>query len=39
MYTAGEPTGAVKDYLDWLMSPEAQKIVAALGFVPVSEGE
>jgi phosphate transport system substrate-binding protein len=35
MYTAGEPTGAIKDYLDWIVSPEAQKIVAELGFVPI----
>ena len=34
MYTNGEPTGAVKDYLDWILSPEAQQIVAELGFVP-----
>jgi phosphate transport system substrate-binding protein len=35
MYTAGEPTGAVKAYLDWILSPEAQEIVAELGFVPI----
>jgi phosphate transport system substrate-binding protein len=35
MYTAGEPTGAVKNYLDWILSPEAQAIVARLGFVPI----
>lgn len=36
MYTDGEPTGIVKDYLDWIMlSVEAQEIVAELGFVPV----
>lgn len=35
MYTAGEATGAIKDYLDWIISPEAQEIVAELGFVPV----
>jgi phosphate transport system substrate-binding protein len=36
MYTAGQPTGAVKDYLDWITtSTEAQKIVAQLGFVPI----
>jgi phosphate transport system substrate-binding protein len=35
MYTAGQPTGAVKDYLDWVRSDEAQKIVAELGFVPI----
>lgn len=35
MYTNGEPTGAVKEYLDWILSSEAQEIVAKLGFVPV----
>jgi len=35
MYTNGEPTGVVKQYLDWIVSDEAQKIVANLGFVPV----
>lgn len=35
MYTDGEPTGIVKDYLDWILSDEAQEIVAELGFVPV----
>ncbi len=35
MYTDGEPTGVVKEYLDWILSPEAQEIVAELGFVPV----
>ncbi|HEX2995003.1 MAG TPA: phosphate ABC transporter substrate-binding protein [Anaerolineales bacterium] len=35
MYTNGEPTGIVKEYLDWITSPQAQQIVADLGFVPV----
>lgn len=35
MYTIGQPSGAVKEYLDWLYSEEAQTIVAELGFVPV----
>lgn len=35
MYTDGEPGGVVKEYLDWILSPEAQEIVAELGFVPV----
>lgn len=35
MYTRGEPSGAVKDYLDWILSSEAQEIVAELGFVPM----
>lgn len=34
MYTNGQPTGVVKQYLDWIDSEEAQKIVADLGFVP-----
>jgi phosphate transport system substrate-binding protein len=35
MYTAGEPVGFVKTYLDWIFSPQAQDIVTQLGFVPV----
>ncbi len=35
MYSNGEPTGAVKDYLDWIMAAEAQQIVVDLGFVPI----
>jgi phosphate transport system substrate-binding protein len=34
MYTNGEPSGVVKEYLDWILSDEAQQIVADLGFVP-----
>lgn len=35
MYTNGQPEGLLKEYLDWILSPEAQQIVAELGFVPV----
>ena len=35
MYTAGQPTEKVKEYLDWILTPEAQQIVTDLGFVPV----
>jgi len=36
MYTAGEPAGTVKIYLDWIInSDEAQSIVKELGFVPI----
>jgi phosphate transport system substrate-binding protein len=35
MYTAGEPAGAIKDYINWILSSEAQTIVADLGFVPI----
>ena len=37
MYTAGQPTGVIKAYLDWVMTNEAQTIVANLGFVPILE--
>ena len=36
MYTDGQPTGIVKEYLAWILSPQAQEIVAELGFVPAS---
>jgi phosphate transport system substrate-binding protein len=36
MYTNGQPKGLLKEYLDWILSPEAQEIVAELGFVPVN---
>jgi len=35
MYTAGEPAGFVKRYLEWIFTPQAQQIVTELGFVPV----
>lgn len=35
MYSLGEPTGEAKAYLDWILSPEGQKIVEELGFVPL----
>ncbi len=35
MYTAGEPSGIIKTYLEWLLSSEAQTIVTKLGFVPI----
>jgi phosphate transport system substrate-binding protein len=35
MYTPGEPTAAVKAYIEWILSPEGQKIVLTLGFVPI----
>jgi phosphate transport system substrate-binding protein len=34
MYTAGQPAGAVKDYLDWVLT-EGQGLVSELGFVPL----
>ena len=35
MYTLGEPTGSVKEYLDWVLSDEGQCIIQAKGYAPV----
>jgi len=35
MYTDGEPTGDIQEYLAWILSPVAQQIVTDLGFVPI----
>lgn len=38
MYTKGQPTGATKAFLDYILSPEFQdNFVAKLGFIPVSQ--
>ncbi len=35
IYTVGKPTGAVEEYLDWILSPAGQEIVFQLGYVPL----
>jgi phosphate transport system substrate-binding protein len=35
MYTIGEPEGETKRYLDWIHSPAGQRIVSAVGYVPL----
>jgi phosphate transport system substrate-binding protein len=35
MYTANRPTGEMKTYIDWILSPEGQKLVASVGYFPV----
>ena len=35
MYTAGQPEGSVKVYLDWIMSDEGQCIILDKGYAPV----
>lgn len=37
MYTAGEPTGVIKEYLEWILT-DGQALVPELGFVPVERG-
>jgi phosphate transport system substrate-binding protein len=35
MYTAGQPEGAVAEYLDWILSDDGQRIILAKGYAPV----
>ena len=35
MYSNGEPAGLMKAYIDWIVGPDGQKIVADQGFVPL----
>jgi len=36
LYTVGEPQGALKAYIDWILGPDGQRIVAESGYVPVA---
>lgn len=35
MYTRSKPTGALKEYIDWILSKEGQEIVTKVGYFPV----
>jgi phosphate transport system substrate-binding protein len=35
MYTPGQPTGQIAQYLEWIVGSDGQKIVGELGFVPL----
>jgi phosphate transport system substrate-binding protein len=35
MYSDGAPTGVMKAFLDWVLGPEGQQLVADEGFVPL----
>ena len=37
MYTNGEPTGAVGDYMNWIKSNEGQCIILDKGYAPATE--
>jgi phosphate transport system substrate-binding protein len=37
-YTAGEPTGLAKRFVDWVKSPEGQKIIEQVGYYPLPKG-
>jgi phosphate transport system substrate-binding protein len=36
-YTLNTPTGKVKDFINWVMTPEGQKIVKESGYIPLFE--
>jgi phosphate transport system substrate-binding protein len=35
MYLKNRPTGEMKAYIDWILSPEGQSLVTAVGYFPV----
>ena len=39
MYTAGQPQGAIKDYMDWILSPDGQCLILERGYAPFTEME
>ena len=39
LYTNGSPKGLVKDFIDYALSNEGQKIVVETSFVPVNKNE
>ncbi len=39
MYTAGQPRGAIKDYMDWIRSAEGQCVILERGYAPHTDVE
>jgi len=37
MYTAGQPQGAIKEYMDWILSDEGQCLILDQGYAPVQD--
>jgi len=35
LYTRNRPTGAVKEFVDWILSKEGQQVVSKVGYFPV----
>lgn len=35
MYLRNKPTGEMKKYIDWILSPDGQKLVVEMGYFPV----
>jgi phosphate transport system substrate-binding protein len=38
-YTLGEPTGEIKALVDWVLSPEGQKVVTDVGYYPLPKNK
>ena len=38
LVTGGEPSGVVREFIDFIMSPEGQKIVEENGYVSIKKG-
>jgi phosphate transport system substrate-binding protein len=36
-YTAGAPTGAIKEFVDWVVGPQGQSVVKDVGFYPMKD--
>jgi phosphate transport system substrate-binding protein len=36
MYSRAKPTGAMKEYVDWILSTEGQELVTKVGYFPVN---
>jgi phosphate transport system substrate-binding protein len=34
-YTRGEPTGPVKEYIDWILSDAGQRVIMEKGYAPL----
>ena len=35
LYTAGQPTGTIKKFIDWVGSPDGQKVIGDVGYYPL----
>jgi phosphate transport system substrate-binding protein len=35
LYVRNRPSGAMKEYIDWILSDEGQKIVSEVGYFPI----
>ena len=35
MYLKSRPTGETKEFVDWILSPEGQKVIVSVGYYPV----